>query len=197
MSQASSSMLVASSGVYPEVTLIVIILLLILLICGWLATLIGMPGNWLMLAAISAFTYWVVPEHGAGAWSYTLSAAILALIGEVVEFCASAAGLAKGGSKRGAALAMIGALIGSLVGAALGLPVPLIGSVIGIVLCSALGAMVGAVLGEVWKGKNLGLSVAIGRAAFWGRLIGTGAKLICGSIILILGIFLIVSTWAR
>jgi hypothetical protein len=190
-------MVVASVRVYPEVTLIVIILLLIVLICGWLATLIGMPGNWLMLAAISAFTYWALPEHGAGAWSYTLSAAILALIGELVEFGASAAGLAKGGSKRGAALAMIGAIIGSLVGAALGLPIPIIGSVIGIVVCSAVGAMLGAVLGEVWKGKNLGLSVTIGRAAFWGRLIGTGAKLICSSIILILGTVLIVNTWAR
>ncbi len=189
-------MLVASDRAYPEATLIVIMLLLILLICGWLATLIGMPGNWLMLAAISAFTYWALPEHGAGTWGYTISAAVLALIGEVVEFGASAAGLAKGGSKRGAALAMIGAIIGSLVGAALGLPIPVIGSVIGIVLCSAFGAMLGAVLGEVWKGKKLGLSVAIGRAAFWGRLIGTGAKLICSSIILILGISLIVSTWA-
>ena len=168
---------------------------LIVLVGGWLATLIGMPGNWLMVTALAAFTFWGLPEHGAGAWAYAAIATVLAIIGEAVEFGASAAGMSKGGSKRGAILAMIGATIGSLVGAAIGLPIPIIGSILGIVICSALGAMLGAMLGEVWKGRNLDASVAIGRAAFWGRLIGTGAKLICGSIIFGVGVLLLITTF--
>ena len=167
---------------------------LLVLVVGWVVTLIGMPGNWIMAIAVATFTFWGLPDHGAGAWTYAAAATVLAIVGEAVEFGASAAGMSKGGSKRGAVLAMIGATIGSLVGAAVGLPIPIIGSIIGIVICSALGAMLGAMLGEVWKGRKLEASVAIGRAAFWGPLIGTGAKLVCGSIIFGIGVMLLIAT---
>jgi uncharacterized protein YqgC (DUF456 family) len=159
--------------------------LLVLLLTGeWVMTLFSLPGNWLMVVTFAGFAAWAYPLHGAASkgWIYAGVLAALALAGELIELGASAAGVAKGGSKRGAVLAMIGALIGSIVGAGLGVPIPVVGSVVGVLLGASAGAMAGAMLGETWKGKGLADSAKIGTAAFLGRLLGTGAKLICGAI---------------
>jgi hypothetical protein len=53
-----------------------------------------------------------------------------------------------------------------------------VGSLVGAVLLSGLGALAGAVAGEISHGKSVLQSWEIGRAAFWGRLLGTAAKII-------------------
>src|SRR5437588_10820760 len=103
--------------------------LLLVLACGvaWLTTLVTLPGNWI-IAGLAALFAWLVPvENGRGiTWTTVAVLAALAVVGEVVEFAASAAGAAKqGASKRGIALSMVGAVVGSVLGLMVGVPIPI------------------------------------------------------------------------
>ena len=162
------------------------ILLLLVLAAGWLLTVLGMPGNWLMVVAVVVYVLLVPAESATGVgWPIAVAMAVLAGLGELLEFLAGALGVAKaGGSKRGAALALVGSIGGGVLGLSVGtlIPVPVLGSLIGAVLIAGAGAFAGAVLGEKWKGRQMAESVEIGKAAFWGRLLGTAAKAAVGAV---------------
>jgi uncharacterized protein YqgC (DUF456 family) len=163
------------------------LLLLVVLLVAWLLTVMGMPGNWIMVA-VAALYAWLVPSDAPASigWGVVLAVAILAALGELLEMVAGALGVAKaGGSKRGAVLALLGSMVGGLVGMVVGVPIPLVGSLVGAILFASLGALLGAMLGECWKGRELGQSWQIGKGAFWGRLLGTLAKVLVGSIMLV------------
>ena len=162
------------------------LLLLVALSAAWLLTVLGMPGTWLRVA-VAAFYAWLVPADSAAAvgWGAVLAAAVLAALGELLEALAGVFGAAKaGGSKRGAVLALAGSLLGGLVGMVIGLPIPLVGSLLAAVLAAGAGAFLGAMIGEIWKGRRMNESWQVGKGAFWGRLLGTLAKVIVGSIML-------------
>ncbi len=156
---------------------------------GWWCTLIGLPGNWLIVFSGALFA-WLFPiQGGLGfGWGVVFVLAGLATLGEILEAIASAAGMAKGGSRRGAVGAMIGSLIGGTVGAGLGLPVPIIGPVVGVVVFASLGAMFGAFVGESSSGQAFDKSLAVGKAAFVGRLLATVAKITIASVLLAVAI---------
>ena len=163
-----------------------ILLLLVLLTC-WLLTVVGMPGNWLMVAATSLYA-WLVPHDEAASfgWGVVLAVALLAGFGELLEAVAGALGVAKaGGSRRGAVLALLGSLAGGLVGMFVGLPIPVVGPLVAALLFAGIGALLGAMLGEQWKGRDLDESWAVGKGAFWGRLLGTLGKVLVGSIMIV------------
>ena len=165
-------------------TLFWAILLAVGVLAAWLLTLIGMPGNWLMVAATAIYV-WLIPKDAPTSfgWSVVVVLLVLAALGEVTETIASAAGAARqGGSRRGAVLALLGSILGGLAGLFVGIPVPIVGSLIAAVLFGGLGALIGAILGEKWKGRELGASWEIGKAAFWGRLLGTLAKALLGAV---------------
>lgn len=158
----------------------------LLAVLGWAANVLGLPGNWLIV--ILAFVGWLLlPESNRSyvAMAPTLAILVVAVIGEVLEFAASALGASRmGGTKRGTALAIMGSIVGAIVGLFSGtlIPIPIVGSLIGSLLLGAGGAFAGAVLGELWAGKDWDASVQIGNAAFWGRLLGTVGKAVCGTI---------------
>lgn len=157
----------------------------IVLIGGcWVMTLIGLPGNWIMPVAALGLD-WLLPDDSRLRMTWPLIVGLLALavLGEVLEFLAGAAGVAKkGGSKLSAFLALVGSGIGGIAGAVLGLPIPVIGSVVAVILFASIGALVGAVIGEDARGKDFEWSIEIGKAAFWGRLLGTLAKSLIGGV---------------
>ncbi len=158
------------------------ILLITVLLASWLLTLLGLPGNWLMVVATAVYAF-LMPAQSPAAlgWKMVLALLVLAALGEVVELVAGAAGTARvGGSRKGAVLALAGSITGGIVGIFIGLPIPLVGPLVAVVLSAGLGAMAGAILGESWAGKSLGESWQIGKAAFWGRLAGTSGKLLVG-----------------
>ena len=108
---------------------------------------------------------------------------VLAALGELLEFLAGALGVTKaGGSRRGAILALVGSLAGGIVGLFVGLPIPVVGPIVGAMLLAGAGAFAGAVLGEQWKGRSFDDSWRIGKAAFWGRLLGTVVKTAIGAV---------------
>lgn len=161
------------------------ILLIVLCIGAWSTTLFTLPGNW-FVAALAAGFAWLFPidaaGRGVGWWTVGVAVA-LAVVGEVIEFAAGAAGAAKqGASKRAIALALVGAIVGSVVGVMVGAPVPIVGSFIMALLGGAGGAFAGAYVGEMWKGRTEAERMAAGQGAFIGKLWGTLGKLAAGAV---------------
>ncbi len=177
--------------------LIAVLVTLFAIVC-WLATVVGLPGTWVMVV-IGVLLAWLPPEEWIGdvSWGNVAALVGLALFGELIEFVASAAGVGKlGGSRRAATYAIIGSMVGALSGMFIGLPIPIpvIGSLIGSVLFGALGAAVGAYFGERTIGKNIDGSMKIGLAAFVGRIFGTVGKALCAAV---MAVFLIALCWWR
>ncbi|MFO0924001.1 MAG: DUF456 domain-containing protein [Pirellulales bacterium] len=169
-------------------------LVTLIALASLVATFLGLPGNWVIVVT-AVLAYAILPQEWIAfvpAWSL-LFLSVVGLVGEGIEFGASALGVGKlGGSKRSAALAIVGSLVGAIAGMFVGLPVPVVGSLIASVLCAGVGACVGAVLGERWKGKDWDGSVQVGVAAFWGKLAGTLGKSFCGAV---MAAVLIVLAW--
>lgn len=171
--------------VYVWLTLFIVCVILF-----WAINLIGLPGNW-MIIAIAVLWIFVGPEHYQFHWGILVILLLLAIVGELIEFLTSVLGTKKlGGSNRGATLSVVGSIIGGMAGAVFGIPfpIPLVGMLIGSILFAGVGAWIGATLGERWVGKPMKESVKIGGAAFLGRLVGTAGKLLVGSTMMVLTI---------
>jgi uncharacterized protein YqgC (DUF456 family) len=127
-----------------------------------------------------------MPDHRLDiGWVVVIVVLGLAILGEIIEFLAGAAGVAQtGGSRRGAVLALVGSVMGGILGIFVGLPIPLIGSMLAALLFGGLGALAGAMIGETWAGRNLEDSLRVGHGAFWGRLLGTLGKILLGSVMI-------------
>jgi hypothetical protein len=155
------------------------ILFFVLLCVAWFTNLFGLPGNWLMLAC--SVLYWLLMPSGERAsigLVLLVVLAALAMLGEFVELAAGSAGVSKaGGSRRSAIYAIGGSIGGAMVGFVVGVPIPLIGSVVGSLLFGSFGAMAGAIYGERSAGKRWRDTLHVGKAAFWGRAMGTAAKM--------------------
>jgi uncharacterized protein len=163
--------------------------ILVLLCCAaWLTTLLALPGNWFVVGLAAIFAWWFPAEAGRGiTWQTVGIAAALAVVGEIIEFTAGAAGAAKhGASRRAVVLSLVGAMLGSLAGFFVGIPIPILGPLIVAVLGGAAGAFAGAYLGETWKGRTESEKIAAGHGAFMGRIWGTLGKLAIGAVMVAL-----------
>lgn len=167
------------------------LLLVVLAIASWATNAVSLPGNWgiVLLAVIAAVfipTSFSADHDGTMLmdWPTVIVLVILAAIGELLEVVAGAAGAAKkGASRRSVALSLVGAMAGSIAGATVGVPIPVIGPLVGAVFGGAVGAFGGAYLGEYWKGIATHEDrVAIGSAAFTGKIAGTAAKILVGAV---------------
>ncbi|GAA4427501.1 DUF456 domain-containing protein [Bremerella cremea] len=163
-------------------------LLLLANMTAWVSTLITLPGNWILLLFTFLYAYFLPAEYYPRvSWTVVIVMAVLAILGEVLEFLAGAAGAAKqGGSRWGIVLSLVGAFVGSLTGAIMLSFVPVIGTMIGALLGGALGAFGGAWAGEHSSEKTHEERWAIGKGAFVGRIMGTVGKLAVGVIMLVL-----------
>ncbi len=167
-----------------------IVLLLFAVGMGWLLTLVALPGNWLIVGAAALYA-WVGPQTGITHMTgkTVLAMLILAIVGEIVEFLAGVIGAQRaGGSRRAAVYSLIGSLFGAVAGASLGIPIPVVGSAIGAVVGGAVGAFGGAAFAEHTLGMEAQHSMKVGQAAFWGRLLGTGAKTVVASILAVMAV---------
>ena len=82
------------------------VILIIGVLAVWSLNLVGMPGNWMIVLAVLLYASFVPAESRLDiGWAPLIGLLILAALGELVEFLASALGASKaGGSRRGAAL---------------------------------------------------------------------------------------------
>jgi len=155
---------------------------------AWAFNWIGLPGNWLAIACMAGYA-WLGPEEGRAAigMPVLVGAFLLALLGEVVEFVAGAAGASRAGASRRATLfSIFGSMGGALLGALIGLPVPVLGPILAAILFGGFGAMGGAVYAEWTDGRPWRETWEIGWAAFLGRTFGTLGKSLFGLLIVVL-----------
>lgn len=159
-----------------DIALLVIFIMALLLInaAGVVLVALQLPGTWLMIAATAVFAWlrWG-QEHFVYGW-WTLAALLgLAVLGELVEFAASALGSHHvGGSKRGAAISIATAIVGAILGSFL-IPIPIVGTLLG----AALGAGAGASLGDKWAGRSWSETAQGFKGAAVGKLSGAAVKL--------------------
>lgn len=170
----------------PWVYYLVGVVLVLANVAAWVATFFTLPGNWIIVA-LAVLSAYFLPEKADGlgiGWWAVVWLTVLAILGEVLEFAAGAAGAAKqGASRRSVALALVGAAGGSIAGAiVLGIFIPLVGAFLGALVGGAGGAFAGAYLGESWKGREGEQRLNISKGALVGRLLGTVGKLIVGII---------------
>ncbi|HMN95547.1 MAG TPA: DUF456 domain-containing protein [Phycisphaerales bacterium] len=146
---------------------------------------IGLPGTWIMIAIAVVIELidglWLDEGGGPTFAPWVLVTAVaVALLGEVLEFAASALGAKHGGAGR---RGMIGSIVGALVGGIVGtfaIPIPIVGSVLG----ASLGAGFGAMFGELSaQGGSFRGSLRPAQGAAIGRLLGTIAKLPCAALV--------------
>jgi uncharacterized protein YqgC (DUF456 family) len=161
------------------------ILFLCLLLIAWFTNVVGLPGNWLMLAI--AVVYWILKPAGeAGSLSLTVLVimAVLAGVGELLELVMSSAKVKQaGGARRSAGYAIVGSIVGGFFGVIVGVPLPVFGPIVGSLFFGSLGAMAGAIFGEISTGETFSQALQIGKAAFIGRALGTMAKMAVGLVI--------------
>ena len=160
------------------------ILLFIANVLAWGSNVFSLPGNW-MIVGFTALFAWLLPSNDGVdvSWLCVFGLIAFAVIGEIIEFFASAAGAAKhGASRRAILLSLFGSLVGSFAGVFLGAPIPIIGSAIGAIAFGSLGAFAGGYWGEHWRGNEHKQRVAVAQGAFMGRLFGTFGKLFIGAI---------------
>lgn len=151
----------------------------------WLAlSLLGLPGNWLMVATTGLIAWWRwdpsrPPTDQMISVTVLVILALLALVGEAVELLGGWFGAKRtGGSRWGAVGALLGTLIGGIAGT-LVIPIPIIGSILG----ACCGAAIGALALEFASGRAPGDAVRSATGAGLGRAAGMAAKLSTGGAI--------------
>ncbi len=151
------------------------------LLVGLALDLLGLFGNWIILAAVilayafSGFEHFGIPS--------IIVLFFLAAAGEIIEALASAYGAKRFGGVKGT---MVAALVGTIVGAIVGTPVPIVGSLIG----ACAGAFIGAVSYEyVVRRREMGSSMKAGFGAAAGKIGGVFAKLFVGLVMIIIIFF--------
>lgn len=145
----------------------------------WLfMTLLGLPGNWLMIGTTLLFMWWYGDVRAYATWALVLLV-LLGVLGEVLEFLLGAVGSRKaGGSIFAAGMSILFSIIGGVVGT-FALPIPVVGTLVG----ACAGAFAGSVLGDVAVGRSPVVAMQAGRGAAVGRFLGTVAKVLVGVVI--------------
>ena len=151
------------------------LLAILIMVGGLLATPLGAPGNWIMIAVL-AVAAWL----GHVGLPVLLAAVLLAALAELLELLlVRRLSLRYGGSR----YAFWGAIAGGIAGVVVGVPVPIIGSVI----AGFLGSFVGAALVTVAETRRLGNAGRVGWGVLLGRVWAAAVKTAAGIAIIVIG----------
>ena len=154
---------------------ILITLLIAVCLGATLATVLQLPGTWIILAATLAYAWhdgWVrIP------WGWVAVLGGIALVAELAEtLCAMWFAKRGGASRRAAWYGLAGGFAGAFL---LTIPVPIIGTVIG----AAIGCFLGALAGELSLDRGAAVGARVGVYAAIGRTAGTMVK-ICAALVM-------------
>jgi uncharacterized protein YqgC (DUF456 family) len=156
------------------------IVLVVALIVGLLMVPFGLPGLWVMLGAVTLYSY-ALPAGGIGTGTIIVVGA-LAFLGELMEFLLTGRFVNRyGGSRRSG----WGAVLGSIVGAIVGVPVPVIGSLIG----AFAGAFAGAWLAELTLRGEVRAATHVATGALLGRMAAVATKAGVGCAVIVWVVF--------
>jgi len=158
--------------------------LLILMLVGLWVVIVGLPGLWIMVAAVilyAALTGW----QYVGLWTIVILI-VIGILAEIVETVAGGAGAKReGASKRGILGAIVGGILGGLFLTFL-IPIPIVGTIVG----ACVGSLLGAMVTEIAIPTELEHSLRIGVGAAKGRLLGILSKLVFGLVILAISMWM-------
>jgi len=148
------------------------------IVVGLALDVLGLFGNWLILAAVTLAWLATGFEH-FGPWALGVMLG-LAVLGELLEASASGFGALRFGGSKGT---MLAAIIGCFLGALAGTPVmPVVGTVAG----ACVGAFAGAALHEYINVERTARQSAwTGAGAALGKVAGMLAKTIVGFVMLL------------
>jgi uncharacterized protein YqgC (DUF456 family) len=152
------------------------LLILVLVNLLWLLlVLFGLPGNWLMVLTTSLFAWWTWARHPFSG-GLLIAIAVLALLGELIEFSGGTVGARRAGASWRASLAgILGAILGALAGTVF-FPVLFVGTILG----ACLGVGLAVWLVETSRGAHPDLSFHRAVGAGMGEFIGILGKLAVG-----------------
>jgi len=155
---------------YVELSILVLLNLLWLIL-----VLFGLPGNWLMALSTSLFAWWTW-DRGVFSGGTLIAIAVLAALGELIEFLGGMVGARRAGASWRASLAgILGALIGAFAGTIM-FPVPVVGTIVG--ACLGVGLAVWIV--ETGRGAYPDVSFRRAVGAGMGEFIGILSKFAVG-----------------
>lgn len=147
-------------------TIVLTVIASILVVLGWVLSLAGISGTWIILFAgigLDVFHDW-----GWDCWISTIIFAIACAGAEIIEFLSGLFGAkAFGGSKYSQIGAFLGTLGGGLVGS-FAIPLPIIGTIIGVIVGGFVGALIGEVhyrkkhFDETTEGLKTGMKAGVG-----------------------------------
>ena len=148
------------------------------IVAGLALDMIGLFGNWIILAALLGL-WWLTGFVHFGGWAIAAFVG-LAILGEILEVVASAYGASKFGGSRGSA---VSAVIGAIAGGIFGTPLlPIVGTLIG----ACLGAFAAAFAYELLLMRRQAEGAAwAGFGAALGKIAGMFAKALVGILILL------------
>jgi len=148
------------------------IFLIIILFAGVSLTMVGLPGNLLVLLAALGYGYWEGFVHLNTKLLWILCGVFL--IGETVEFIAGALGAkSKKASGWTITAALCGAVAGSIVGTSF---LPLAGSFLG----AMLGAFAASYAVEYFLTRDAAKAISVARSVMCGQIIGMVVKFSLG-----------------
>lgn len=139
------------------------------------ATMVGLPGNWVILVLFILFSF--LTNFTIISLTEMMVLAGLLLLGEIIE-----TGFALLGAERykPSRWSYLGAVIGGICGGVLGTSIlPVIGSIIG----TACGVFGGAYAVEWWKTGNDDQAARVAKGAMLGSLIGVTTKFVLAFIV--------------
>ncbi len=147
-----------------------LILVVIVQVAGILMLFVSLPGTWVSLASI--VLYGVLTGFESYGLTLILALVVLAVLGEVLEFLASAIGAQRFGASRGG---VIGAIVGVFPGVIVGtMLLPVVGTIVG----AFAGAFLGASLWELSQRRTPNEALRAGLGAMLGRTGAVIAKLL-------------------
>lgn len=151
------------------------LLAILVMAAALLATPLGLPGNWIMIAVLTAGVF--TGDVGA---LVLVGCLLLAIAAEALEYLlVQRLNVRYGGSSR----AFWGAIAGGIAGVVVGLPVPVVGSLI----AGFLGTFVGAVLVTLAETRKLESASRVGWGVLLGRMWAAAVKTAAGIVILVIG----------
>jgi uncharacterized protein YqgC (DUF456 family) len=146
------------------------------LVLSLLSTIVGLPGNWVLVVA--ALVAGLVTGFSDLTLTHFILCLGLAVLAEVIESLLGVVIVAKrGGSRLGVLGSIAGGFAGVLLGAGLAPP-------LGSVVLGFAGAFLGAVFGELLHNPDMNMAFRVGFWSFIGRMTATAAKLSVGCVIL-------------
>jgi uncharacterized protein YqgC (DUF456 family) len=152
------------------------VLMALVLVGGLLVVPFGLPGVWIMVAALfgSVLAGWV-------GWPVWLALATLALLSEALEFVVVKR---MGDRYGGTSGAFWGAVVGGFAGVVIGAPVPVVGSLV----AGFLGTFLGAAALTFHRTRSVRDASRVGWGVLLARILAVGLKVGVGVAILVVGI---------